>query len=171
MTGSGHDALPLPDYDHIPLGTLPTRITGLDESGLQALLDYEEAHGDRLPVKLVLQNRLEAVQGGAELSEGAATSMPEVGSTAAWVARDARDVGPAHQPAVTRRPDQPGHAALTDRLTGRPESLDRLLPCITVARAPDAASTCPSPCHPPQPAGGTAASSCFSSTSPVERVL
>jgi hypothetical protein len=83
MTGSpDRDALPLPDYDHIPLGTLPTRITGLDEGGLRALLDYEEAHGDRLPVKLVLQQRLEAVQGGAELSDGAGTSLPEVGGTA-----------------------------------------------------------------------------------------
>ncbi|MHA7180254.1 hypothetical protein ACX80J_09075 [Arthrobacter sp. MDB2-24] len=54
MTGSsGQNALPLPDYDHIPLGTLPTRITGLDEGGLRALIDYEEAHGNRLPIKLV----------------------------------------------------------------------------------------------------------------------
>lgn len=81
MTGSpGHDELPLPDYDHIPLGTLPTRITALDEGGLQALLDYEEAHGDRLPVKLVLQQRLKAVQGGAGLADGAAASLPEVSS-------------------------------------------------------------------------------------------
>ena len=33
-------------------------------------------------VKLVLQQRLEAVQGGAELSEGAGTSTPEVTSSA-----------------------------------------------------------------------------------------
>ena len=32
------DELPLPDYDHIPNGTLPTRITGLDESQVEQLL-------------------------------------------------------------------------------------------------------------------------------------
>ncbi|MDQ0734581.1 hypothetical protein [Arthrobacter agilis] len=107
MTGSGHDALPLPDYDHIPLGTLPTRITGLDESGLQALIDYEEAHGDRLPVKLVLQHRLEAVQGGAELSEGAATSMPEVGSTAGGSPVSPATSGPPINPPSHGDPTNP----------------------------------------------------------------
>ena len=38
------DELPLPDYDHIPNGTLPTRITGLDESQVEQLLAYERAH-------------------------------------------------------------------------------------------------------------------------------
>ncbi|MBG6218374.1 hypothetical protein IWX75_002855 [Arthrobacter sp. CAN_A6] len=73
-----HNDLPLADYDHIPLGALPTRITGLDEDALGSLLAYEQQHGDRLPVKLVLEQRLQAVRGGAELSEGAGTSMPEV---------------------------------------------------------------------------------------------
>lgn len=82
MTASSeHDALPIPEYDHIPLGTLPTRITGLDEEGLTALLEYEEGHGNRLPVKLVLQQRLEAVRNGAELSGHAASSLPEIGGS------------------------------------------------------------------------------------------
>jgi hypothetical protein len=33
-----HDELPLPDYDHLPTGTLPTRISGLNEAGLAQLL-------------------------------------------------------------------------------------------------------------------------------------
>ncbi|OUM42581.1 hypothetical protein [Arthrobacter sedimenti] len=108
MTGSsGHDALPLPDYDHIPLGTLPTRITGLDERGLRALIDYEEAHGNRLPVKLVLQQRLEAVQGGAELSEGAGTSTPEVSSTAGGSPVSPATSGPPINPPSQGDPTNP----------------------------------------------------------------
>ena len=65
-----HDELPLPDYDHLPLGSLEGRIRSLDADGLTALLEYERAHGDRLPVTMLLERRLEAVKGGAELSGG-----------------------------------------------------------------------------------------------------
>ena len=65
-----HDELPLPDYDHLPIGSLESRIRSLDEDGLTALLHYEQAHGDRLPVVQVLRSRLEAVRGGAEPSGG-----------------------------------------------------------------------------------------------------
>jgi hypothetical protein len=65
-----HDALPLPDYDHLPLGGLTSRIRTLDATGVQTLLDYERAHGNRLPVVEVLRNRLEALQNGAQPSGG-----------------------------------------------------------------------------------------------------
>ncbi|WDF34724.1 hypothetical protein PTW37_07500 [Arthrobacter agilis] len=111
MTGSSdHDALPLPDYDHIPLGTLPTRITGLDEAGLRTLIDYEEAHGDRLPVKLVLQQRLEAVRGGAQVSEAAGTSRPEVAQTSGGSPVSPATSGPPINPpsqGVPTNPAQP----------------------------------------------------------------
>ena len=74
-----HDALPVPDYDHIPLGTLPSRISALDEDGVQELLDYEEAHGHRLPVVEVLRHRIEALRSGAVTPSGAVEQdMPEV---------------------------------------------------------------------------------------------
>ena len=76
-----HADLPLPDFDHIPLGTLPSRISALDTAGVQALIDYEEAHGTRLPVLEVLRHRLEALQQGAEPSGSVEQSMPEVSST------------------------------------------------------------------------------------------
>lgn len=111
MTGSAdHDALPLPDYDHIPLGTLPTRITSLDEAGLRALLGYEEAHGNRLPVKLVLEQRLEAVRNGADLSEEAAASLPEVGDSAGSSPVSPATSGPPVNPpsqGVPTNPAQP----------------------------------------------------------------
>lgn len=72
------DALPMPDYDHIPLGTLPSRISALDEAGVQQLLDYEEAHGNRLPVAEVLRHRIDALRNGAQPSGAIEQSMPEV---------------------------------------------------------------------------------------------
>ena len=74
-----HDELPLPDYDHLPLGSLEGRIRSLDADGLSALLAYERAHGDRLPVTLLLERRLDAVRNGAELSGGSPlAATPEV---------------------------------------------------------------------------------------------
>jgi len=74
-----HDELPLPDYDHLPLGSLEGRIRSLGVEALGQLLAYEEAHGNRLPVVQVLQRRLEAVEGGAELSGGSPmAATPEV---------------------------------------------------------------------------------------------
>jgi hypothetical protein len=65
-----HDQLPLPDYDHLPVGSLEGRIRSLDADALGALLDYERAHADRLQVVMLLENRREAVAGGAALSAG-----------------------------------------------------------------------------------------------------
>jgi hypothetical protein len=45
---------------------------------LRQLLDYERAHGDRLPVLELLRRRLEAVEAGAEPSPGdPAAAQPE----------------------------------------------------------------------------------------------
>ena len=71
--------LPLPDYDHLSLPSLTQRIRSLDASGVQALLDYEQAHGNRLPVVLVLQERLSSLDKGAEPSAGSPIAeRPEV---------------------------------------------------------------------------------------------
>jgi hypothetical protein len=66
----GRDELPLPDYDHLTLGELPTRIGGLDAEALRQLLGYESEHGDRLPVVQILEHRLAAVESGAGLTGG-----------------------------------------------------------------------------------------------------
>ena len=66
-----HAELPIPDYDHLPVGSLTHRIRTLDADGLAALLEYEQAHGDRLPVVQLLSHRLDAVRSGeAEPSGG-----------------------------------------------------------------------------------------------------
>lgn len=72
------DDLPLPDFDHIPLGTLPSRISALDADGVQQLITWEQAHGDRLPVLEVLRHRLTALQEGAQPSGAIEQDMPEV---------------------------------------------------------------------------------------------
>jgi hypothetical protein len=72
------EELPLPDYDHIPLGTLGSRISSLDEQGVQALLDYEQGHGNRLPVVQVLEARIDALKNGAQPSGSIPENMPEV---------------------------------------------------------------------------------------------
>ncbi|MBG6184311.1 hypothetical protein IWX65_002285 [Arthrobacter sp. CAN_A214] len=102
-----HNDLPLADYDHIPLGTLPTRITGLDEDALGSLLAYEQQHGDRLPVKLVLEQRLQAVRDGAELSEGAGTSMPEVSQSRSGSPVTPATTGPPINPPSQGDPTNP----------------------------------------------------------------
>jgi hypothetical protein len=100
-----HDELPLPDYDHLPTGSLQSRIRSLDADGLQALLDYERAHGNRLPAVQVLQTRLEAVRDGAELTSGSPTAAtPEV------------QTAPSPSPAVNEGPamNPPSHGDPTN---------------------------------------------------------
>src|SRR4051812_9507094 len=104
------DALPLPDYDHIPLGTLPSRISALDEGGVQALLDYEHAHGNRLPVVQVLEHRIEALRGGAEPSGAVEQDMPEVSSSSSGSRVSPATAGPKLNPpsqGVPTNPAQP----------------------------------------------------------------
>ncbi len=69
----GRDELPLPDYDHLPLPALTSRVRTLDVRGVETLLAYEHAR-DRLPVVVVLENRLEALRAGATPSEGSPLS-------------------------------------------------------------------------------------------------
>ncbi|MGY1828791.1 hypothetical protein ACI8AA_00005 [Geodermatophilus sp. SYSU D01180] len=65
-----HDQLPLPDYDHLPVEGLISRIRTLDATGLQTVLDYERAHADRLQVVTAMENRLRSLHEGAQPSGG-----------------------------------------------------------------------------------------------------
>ena len=64
--------LPLPDYDHLPLPQLTSRVRTLDADGVAALVAYEREHGQRLPVLQVLEERLGELRQGAKPSGGAA---------------------------------------------------------------------------------------------------
>ncbi|MFC4905381.1 hypothetical protein [Kocuria oceani] len=102
-----HDDLPLPDYDHLPVGVLGSKITGLDESGLQQLLAYERAHGDRLPVVQVLERRLEALRQGAEPSGPVPTDAPEVSSSSQGSPVSPETSGPPINPPSQGTPFNP----------------------------------------------------------------
>ncbi len=53
-----HDALPLPDYDHLTLGSLRGRLRSLSIEELAQVRAYEKDHADRLPVVTLLDNRI-----------------------------------------------------------------------------------------------------------------
>lgn len=53
-----HGDLPLPDYDHLTLGSLRGRLRALDVVQLVSLRDYEKSHANRLPVVTMLDNRI-----------------------------------------------------------------------------------------------------------------
>jgi hypothetical protein len=62
--------LPLTDYDHLPVGSLTSRIRTLDHADLTTLLAYEKAHANRFQVVTVMESRLAGLKEGAEPSGG-----------------------------------------------------------------------------------------------------
>ena len=99
--------LPLPDFDHIPLGTLPSRIGSLDESGVSELLAFEKAHGNRLPVIQVLEHRVEALRNGAEPSGTLPEDLPEVSSASGGSKVSPATSGPKINPPSQGDPTNP----------------------------------------------------------------
>jgi hypothetical protein len=65
-----HDTLPLPDYDHLAVGSLTSRIRTLDLDELTTLLEYERGHANRIQVVTVMENRLASLREGARPSGG-----------------------------------------------------------------------------------------------------
>jgi hypothetical protein len=113
-----HDALPIPDYDHLPVGSLFHRIRSLDDGELQQLLAYERAHAARVAVLQALTARGEQLRDGAEPSEGDPAGLqPETAGAAAGgsvggsqVANKPKDVLFQGVPGEPRRP-QSGRSA------------------------------------------------------------
>jgi hypothetical protein len=111
-----HDQLPLPDYDHLPLGGLTSRIRTLDVAGLRTVLEYERAHGNRAPAVTVMQNRLTELERGAQPSGGdpAADVTPEAGVPAAGGSRVSEaTTGPAMNPPSHGDPTNPAQPRST----------------------------------------------------------
>jgi hypothetical protein len=77
---------------------------------VQQLLDYEHAHGDRLPVVQVLEHRIQALADGAEPSGAIEQDMPEVTSTQGGSKVSPATAGPKINPpsqGVPTNPAQP----------------------------------------------------------------
>src|SRR3954452_7720776 len=110
-----HDQLPLPDYDHIPVEGLASRIRMLDAQGLETLLEYERAHADRLRVVTIMENRLAALREGAQPSGGdpaAAAADDPVAATNGSKVSDAT-TGPVISPPSQGDPTNPAQPRST----------------------------------------------------------
>jgi hypothetical protein len=109
-----HAALPLPDYDHLPLAGLLHRIRSLDEPALAQLLEYERAHADRLPVVQAMQAQLGDLQDGAQPSGGSPMAP-------AAEAPPAAAAGSSVSPATSGPPvNPPSHGDPTNPAQPRP---------------------------------------------------
>ena len=83
------DDLPLPDYDHLHVGSLTSRIRTLGHDDLQTLITYERSHANRVQVVAAMETRLSSLEAGAQPSGGdpsaprpEAAPPPEGGSKA-----------------------------------------------------------------------------------------
>ncbi|MFI1004189.1 hypothetical protein ACIP10_32670 [Streptomyces galbus] len=110
-----HEALPLPDYDHLPVGSLEHRIRTLDEAGVRDILAYEEAHAHRLPVLEILRNRLGQLREGAEPSGGSplAPAPEQAPAPDAAPAVSPATSGPAMNPPSHGTPENPAQPRTT----------------------------------------------------------
>jgi hypothetical protein len=74
-----HDELPLPEYDHMTLGSLRGRMRSLTVEQLVQIRDYEKAHADRLPVVTMLDNRIAKL--ATDTGAGQPTGTPPTSPT------------------------------------------------------------------------------------------
>src|SRR5215217_7927367 len=84
MSNDDRDVLPIPNFDHLPLGSLTSHVRSLDAAGVETLVRHEQEHAARAPVLTMLPNRLAAREVGAESAGGApaAATDPEIASGA-----------------------------------------------------------------------------------------
>ncbi len=97
-----HDELPLPDFDHMTAPQLRGRLRKLDRVALVQLLDYERAHANRLPIVLMLENRITKLVESGDAS-GAAQAEP-----APETPKPSAKSGPARKPGPKQNPPSQG---------------------------------------------------------------
>ena len=103
------DSLPLPDYDHLPVGSLVSRVRTLDAEGLQTLLSYEKSHANRIQVVQAMSHRLDDLKAGARPSGGdpAATQPEHAAAPAGGSAVSEATSGPPVNPPSHGDPTNP----------------------------------------------------------------
>ncbi|HEV7725284.1 MAG TPA: hypothetical protein VGO74_00005 [Modestobacter sp.] len=103
------DDLPLPDYDHLPVGSLTSRIRTLDADGLQAVLSYEKAHANRAQVVSAINHRISGLRAGGQPSGGAPdAAQPEAApAPAGGSAASTATAGPPVNPPSHGDPTNP----------------------------------------------------------------
>lgn len=105
--------LPIPDFDQLPDSSLAHRIRTLSEPDLRRLLDYEQEHGDRLAVRLVLERRI------AALRSGTATPSPGAADAPQPERAPAPDAGSTGSPGSTPDTNQPLRHGRADQTPNR----------------------------------------------------
>ena len=110
-----HDQLPLPDYDHLPVEGLTSRIRTLDAAGLETVLEYERAHANRLQVVTIMENRLTALREGAQPSGGdpAAPAVDDPAHAAGGSKVSEATTGPVINPPSQGDPTNPAQPRST----------------------------------------------------------
>jgi hypothetical protein len=110
-----HDQLPLPDYDHLPVDGLASRIRTLETADLETVLEYERAHANRLQVVTIMENRLSSLRDGAEPSGGdpAAPAADDPGHAAAGSKVSGATTGPPVNPPSHGDPTNPAQPRST----------------------------------------------------------
>ena len=78
---TAHEDLPLADYDHMTLGALRGRMRSLTVDQLVQVRQYEKAHGDRLPIVTMLDNRIAKLATDAAATPSSGGGAPVVQPT------------------------------------------------------------------------------------------
>jgi hypothetical protein len=99
---TAHDDLPLPDYDHMTLGSLRGRLRSLSVEQLVQVRDYEKAHAHRLPVVTLLDNRIAKL--ATEQAHGDTTTALAAAAPIAAPAAAAPKKVPAKKAAAKKKP-------------------------------------------------------------------
>jgi hypothetical protein len=96
-----HNELPLPDFDHMTAPQLRGRLRRLDRVSLVQLLNYERAHANRLPIVVMLENRISKVVENGDESGSPQPAAPET-------PKASRSEGFAAKPAPPQNPPSHG---------------------------------------------------------------
>src|SRR3954470_18651736 len=69
------EALPIPDFDNVSLGSLRGRLRSLSLQQLVVLREWEQAHAHRLPVITLLDNRIAKVSAQESTTNGSGSTV------------------------------------------------------------------------------------------------
>ncbi len=87
------NALPIPDYDQLTIGSLEHRVRSLALGQVEQLLEHERGTAHRPRVVEILSARIEQLRQGAKPSGGDPTNAPPVSGRQGGSSAD-----PAHSP-------------------------------------------------------------------------
>lgn len=108
MSAQPGGALPLPDYDHIPFGSLSSRVRTLDIHQVEQLIGYERNHGERIAVLQMLEHRRDELRAGAVPSPGSPDAFqPETAGPPDSPSKVGAEPGPAMNPPSHGDPTNP----------------------------------------------------------------